>query len=56
MQCMKTHRGTDRREMLPACLPFSQPEEMKGAWVYGFETNQFYENERASGADLRPSG
>lgn len=34
--------------MLLACFPFSKPERMAGAWVSGFETNIFYENERAS--------
>jgi hypothetical protein len=39
---------TSEREALLACLPFSKPERVAGAWVYGFETNLFYEGERAS--------
>ena len=34
--------------MLLGCFPFSQPQRISGAWVSGFETNEFYEGERAS--------
>ena len=36
------------REMVLACFPFSKPETIGGAWVFGFEANSFYEGERAS--------
>lgn len=34
--------------MLLGCFPFSKPERITGAWVAGFETNEFYEGEPAS--------
>jgi hypothetical protein len=41
------------REMLLACFPFSKPETIRGAWVFGFEANSFYEGERASPDTLK---
>lgn len=36
------------RQMLLGCFPFSKPQRMKGAWVFGFEVNGFYEGQPAS--------
>ena len=33
--------------MLLECFSFSRPETISGAWVTGFETNEFYEGKRA---------
>lgn len=46
--CLERHRGKSGREMLLACYPFSKPERIEGAWVAGFETNEFYEGEPVS--------
>jgi hypothetical protein len=50
MRCMEVYRGKSNREMLLGCFPFSSPERIAGAWVTGFETNEFYEREQASPA------
>jgi len=47
-QCLDRNAGKTERDLLLACFPFSKPERIAGAWVYGFETNEFYEGERAS--------
>lgn len=47
-QCMEQHASDGFGKTLLACFPFSKPESIKGAWVYGFERNQFYEGQRAS--------
>lgn len=47
-QCLERNGGKSHREMLLACLPFSKPERISGAWVFGFETNHFFEGEQAS--------
>lgn len=49
-QCTERYRGKSDREMLLACIPFTKPERITGAWVHGFETNEFYEGESASAA------
>jgi hypothetical protein len=36
------------RQMTLACLPFSKPERIEGAWYWGFELNSFLEGGRAS--------
>ena len=51
LQCGKRVGSGHDREMLLACFPFSKPERIGGAWVFGFEVNRFYEGERAS-ADI----
>jgi hypothetical protein len=49
-QCLERFRGKSDREILLGCFPFSQPQRISGAWVSGFETNEFYEGEQASPA------
>ena len=47
--------GPDRqREAVLACLPFSKPEKIEGAWYWGFELNAFVEGARASPRNLTP--
>jgi hypothetical protein len=46
--CLLSHRGEDDRAVLLGCFPFSAPETISGAWVDGFETNDFYEHVPAS--------
>ena len=60
IQCMGRAAGHDREALL-ACFPFSKPERMSGAWIYGFEANAFYEGGQASTEYLKrysvpPSG
>jgi hypothetical protein len=45
---MERFEGQSDRKLLLACLPFAPPERIAGAWVTGFETNEFYEGERAA--------
>jgi hypothetical protein len=47
-QCFRAHQGQADRDLLLGCFPFSGPETIAGAWVYGFENNAFYEHARAS--------
>ena len=47
-ECLERHRGKSDRQMLLGCFPFSPPERITGAWVHGFETNEFYEGDTAS--------
>ena len=47
VECSERNSQSDR-EMLLSCLPFSKPERIGGAWADGFETNEFYEGQRAS--------
>ena len=49
IQCTNRH-ANNGREMLLRCFPFSEPERIRGAWVAGFETNEFYEGEQVSGS------
>ena len=51
-RCLDRNAGKSDRDLLLSCFPFSAPERIAGAWVYGFETNRFYEGERASRAHL----
>jgi hypothetical protein len=48
--CIERHRagGTDGRDFLLDCFPFSDPERIAGAWVTGFETDEFYEGQVAT--------
>ena len=46
-ECMARHKGNDR-EMLLSCFPFTRPQRIAGAWITGFETNEFYEGAVAS--------
>jgi hypothetical protein len=55
LQCLERNAGKSDRQALLACFPFSPPERISGAWVFGFETNQFYEGEKASAAHLTDS-
>lgn len=48
LQCLNRNAQRSERDALLACFPFSKPERIAGAWVYGFEINLFYERERAS--------
>jgi hypothetical protein len=48
LRCLERYRCRSDRELLLGCFPFSQPERISGAWVSGFETNEFYEGEKAS--------
>ena len=43
-------RAKDERLMLLSCFPFSEAERINGAWVTGFEANEFYEGEQTAGA------
>ncbi|MFL6861937.1 MAG: hypothetical protein ACJ8DZ_02945 [Allosphingosinicella sp.] len=56
-KCLLSHRRADERALLLGCFPFSAPETITGAWVHGFETNEFYERVPASArlADRRGS-
>lgn len=47
-QCLERNAGKSDRELLLACFPFSKAERVTGAWVFGFETNYFFEGEQAS--------
>jgi hypothetical protein len=47
LQCLERHSGKSERDAFLACVPFSKPERVSGAWAYGFEINEFYEGERA---------
>ena len=47
MQCTERY-AKNGRDVLLGCFPFSEPERISGAWITGFETNEFYENERVS--------
>ena len=49
-QCVDQLGRAPDREMLLTCLPFSPPERITGAWVVGFEANEFYEGQQASPA------
>ena len=51
LQCIERYRDKSDREMLEGCYPFSPSERIAGAWVTGFEINEFYEGAQAS-ADL----
>ena len=53
LQCLERNDGKSDRDLLLACFPFSKPERIAGAWVYGFETSEFYEGERASPEHLK---
>lgn len=46
--CLERYEGQSYRQMLLGCFPFSEPERIAGAWVHGFETNEFYERASAS--------
>jgi hypothetical protein len=48
--CIERHRvsETSDRDFLLDCFPFSEPERIAGAWVSGFETNEFYEGRVAT--------
>ena len=48
LQCLERFRGKTDRELLLGCFPFSLPQRVAGAWVSGFETNEFYEGKKAS--------
>ena len=48
IQCTNRYSYKDERGMLLGCFPFSKPERISGAWVIGFETNEFYEGERVA--------
>jgi hypothetical protein len=56
MQCIERYSGKSDDDMLPGCFPFSKPERIFGAWVSGFETNEFYEGEQASPALVNKHG
>jgi hypothetical protein len=49
-QCTGRFPAKDERLMLLSCFPFSEPKRINGAWVTGFEANEFYEGEQTSGA------
>jgi hypothetical protein len=49
---MSHAKGTDRQKLL-ACLPFSEPQEIRGLWLYGFEQNVFLEGLTVSTLDER---
>jgi hypothetical protein len=53
LQCLSHRYPGGNHEALLACFPFSKPERIEGAWVEGFEHNQFFEGQRASAAQLR---
>jgi len=55
MECIHGYDNKPDREMLLGCFPFSSPERIKGAWVHGFETNEFYEGSVASPALINKS-
>ncbi len=48
LECIERYRGKSDSKMLLGCFPFSKPERIAGAWAHGFETNEFYEGQRAS--------
>jgi hypothetical protein len=48
LECTSRFGSGHDREALLACFPFSKPERMGGAWIYGFEANAFYEGGQAS--------
>jgi hypothetical protein len=50
LQCIERYRGQSGARFLLGCYPFSEPERISGAWIAGFETNEFYEGARASPA------
>jgi len=52
-QCIRADRGKGERDLLLGCFPFSSPETIAGAWVYGFENNAFYEGAHASASTAR---
>ena len=45
---MAEHYQSNDRTTLLACLPFSKPGKISGAWVRGFEMSGFFEGQRAS--------
>lgn len=53
LKCAAEHDQDSEGEMLVACLPFSKPQLITGAWVYGFEHNSFFSGKRASAKLLR---
>ena len=54
-ECSERYRDRSDRELFLACLPFSRAERIAGAWVTGFETNEFYEGQRASSSLIHKS-
>ena len=48
LRCMDEMESKGERAMLLKCLPFSEPEEISGVWVTGFERNAFFEGRRAT--------
>jgi hypothetical protein len=55
-QCISEFGSGDDREMLLACFPFSKPENIEGAWYFGFELNAFYEDMPAPTVYRDPPG
>ncbi len=45
-RCEETNKGKSAKEILLACLPFSEPLKTNGVWVVGFEKNDFFEGSR----------
>jgi hypothetical protein len=42
-QCAAQHGQSNERELLLACLPFSQPGRLGGVWVIALENSSFFE-------------
>jgi hypothetical protein len=48
LPCSERYPDKNGPGLLLGCFPFSEPERISGAWVIGFETNEFYEGEKVS--------
>ena len=53
LRCAERNDGRGDLDVLLACFPFSKSEPVVGAWVFGFETNHFFEGEQASPEHLK---